>query len=170
MACVCAAFEGWSYPVPISPSVNITYTVGFVRDATLREHEAGIVSESVDGESLAMCKAPVPAETSASPDKPGAEGERLKKSVVREIVRLNYGAFRTCYEHGLAVQNDLTGEVNVRFIIERDGTVVRAWLGDITLPNCSVVECIRRGFLTIEFPKPNGGTVSVLYPIVLKPG
>jgi hypothetical protein len=39
-----------------------------------------------------------------------------------------------------------------------------------TLPDCAVVSCIRDGFSNLEFPSPEGGIVTVHYPIILEPG
>jgi hypothetical protein len=60
--------------------------------------------------------------------------------------------------------------VTVHFVIERDGHVSKAAIADTDLPNCSVARCIRQGFTELQFPAPQGGVVTVSYPIVFEPG
>jgi hypothetical protein len=95
---------------------------------------------------------------------------RLPPEVVREIVRGNFEAYRKCYEAGLGRHRDLEGKVTLRFVIERDGTVSKVSLNDNTLPDCAVARCIEDGFKTLRFPKPEGGIVTVTYPIMLEKG
>lgn len=95
---------------------------------------------------------------------------RLPPEVIKQIVRGNYGTFRKCYEAGLGRYAKLEGRVTVRFVIERDGAVSNAVVGDSTLPDCQVARCIRDGFKALRFPKPEGGIVTVSYPIMLQPG
>jgi hypothetical protein len=98
-------------------------------------------------------------------------GGRLPPEVIQRIVRQNYGFFRGCYERGLARNRDLIGSVRVRFTIERDGTVSHvADDGNSTMPDTEVVRCIHREYAQIRFPHPEGGTVTVVYPIVFRPG
>ncbi len=96
---------------------------------------------------------------------------RLPPEVIRRLVREQYGRFRTCYEAGLGRHSDLTGRVTVRFVIGRDGKVSNARISEQTdLPDCGVARCIRDAFMHIEFPRPEGGIVTVQYPVMLQPG
>jgi hypothetical protein len=108
-----------------------------------------------------------------STEEPG-EGEvasgRLAPEVIRAVVRESYGRFRQCYEAGLGRNPTLTGRVTLRFVIERDGKVSQVVLGDNTLPDCAVAECVRSIVPGIVFPPPEGGIVTVQYPIMLEPG
>jgi hypothetical protein len=81
---------------------------------------------------------------------------RLPPEVIQEIVRSNYGAFRSCYEEGLGRTRTLAGRVDVRFVIERDGSVGKAIISDNTLPDCKVSECVRSKYPTFKFPAPDG--------------
>jgi len=95
---------------------------------------------------------------------------RLPSEVIQRIVRQNFGRFRLCYENGLRNNPSLQGRVSVRFVIDRDGRVSNASNGDSDLPNASVVECVVRAYYDLSFPKPDGGIVSVVYPIVFSAG
>jgi FHA domain len=95
---------------------------------------------------------------------------RLPPEVIRRIVRQNYGRFRLCYEQGLGRNPNLEGRVTVRFVIGRDGAVSNVSNGGSDLPDSSVVNCVVKAFYGLSFPKPEGGIVTVQYPIMLEPG
>ena len=95
---------------------------------------------------------------------------RLPPEVIRRIVRQNYGRFRLCYEQGLGKNPNLTGRVGVRFVIGRDGAVSNVSNGGSDLPDSNVVNCVVKAFYGLSFPKPEGGIVTVTYPIMLEPG
>jgi hypothetical protein len=61
----------------------------------------------------------------------------------------------------------LAGKVDVRFVIERDGRVSQPSLNGNTLPDCDVTKCIVEAYRKFAFPKPDGGIVTVVYPIHL---
>jgi hypothetical protein len=104
--------------------------------------------------------------------------------VIQKIVREAYNGFRTCYEQGLARDPGLEGSVIVRFVINGRGTTERIaviprpqrgasprpdGLGT-TLPDQEVVACIVNHYKTLKFPQPEGGIVTVVYPIMFSPG
>ena len=91
---------------------------------------------------------------------------RLPPEIIQRIVRQNFGRFRLCYENGLRNNPNLQGRVAVRFIIGRDGSVSSVSNGGSDLPDSTVVNCIVRAFYSLAFPQPEGGLVSVVYPIM----
>lgn len=93
---------------------------------------------------------------------------RLPPEVVQRIVRQNFGSYRACYEKGLAKLPTLGGVVRVHFVIGRDGSVTKAEAPD-PFPDPKVVACVVRAFQKLSFPAPEGGTVSVVYPIEFSP-
>jgi hypothetical protein len=95
---------------------------------------------------------------------------RLEPAVIQRIVRQNYGEFRKCYEEGLGRNPKLQGKVSIRFVIERDGSVSRPLISETTLPDCNVARCVRDAYTKLKFPPPDGGIVTVVYPIMLEPG
>jgi hypothetical protein len=95
---------------------------------------------------------------------------RLPPEVIQRIVRQNYGRFRFCYEQGLTRNPNLEGRVATRFVIGRDGAVSNAQNGGSDLPDATVVACIVQSFYGLSFPAPEGGIVTVTYPISLQPG
>jgi hypothetical protein len=95
---------------------------------------------------------------------------RLPAEVIRRIVRRNFGRFRMCYEQGLARNPNLEGRVAARFVIGRDGAVSNVSNGGSDLPDSGVVSCVLSAFYGLSFPQPEGGIVTVVYPIMLAPG
>jgi hypothetical protein len=41
--------------------------------------------------------------------------------------------------------------------------------GGSSLPNTNVVECVVRSFYSLSFPEHEGGIVTVVYPLALRP-
>jgi hypothetical protein len=95
---------------------------------------------------------------------------RLPPEVIQRIVRQNFARFRLCYENGLRNNPNLQGRVAVKFVIDRQGAVVMTSDGGSDLPDAGVVSCVVRGFGNLSFPQPEGGMVTVVYPIVFSPG
>jgi hypothetical protein len=95
---------------------------------------------------------------------------RLPPETIQAIVRANYDRVKHCYEAGLARDPKLAGRVGIRFVIARDGKVSSTRVADCTLPDCSVAQCVRDEFKSLTFPEPEGGIVTVVYPLMLEPG
>jgi hypothetical protein len=95
---------------------------------------------------------------------------RLPPEVVQRIVRQNFGRFRMCYQTGLGRNPSLEGRVSARFVISRDGSVANVSNGGSDLPDAAVVSCVLSAFYGLSFPEPEGGIVTVAYPIMLAPG
>jgi hypothetical protein len=95
---------------------------------------------------------------------------RLPPEVIQRIVRQNFGRFRLCFENGLRNNPNLQGRVAVRFVIGHDGAVSQVQNGGSDLPDSSVVSCTVRAFYGLSFPQPEGGIVTVTYPIMFAPG
>ncbi len=95
---------------------------------------------------------------------------RLPPEVIQRIVRQNFGRFRMCYEQGLGRNPNLEGRVAARFVIGRDGAVSNVSNGGSDLPDSGVVSCVLSAFYGLSFPQPEGGIVTVVYPIMLAPG
>jgi hypothetical protein len=94
---------------------------------------------------------------------------RLPPQAIQRIVRQSFGRFRLCYEGGLRTKPSLEGVVTVRFLIDRSGAVGAAADAGSTLADREVVSCIVRAFAGLTFPAPEGGNVTVVYPLALAP-
>lgn len=89
--------------------------------------------------------------------------------MIQRVVRQHFELFRTCYEAGLTRDSKLTGKVIARFVNTRDGTVGEVSDGGSDLPDTQVRDCVLENFGKLEFPKPEGEIVTVVYPILLAP-
>jgi hypothetical protein len=94
---------------------------------------------------------------------------RLPLEVIQRIVRQSFGEFRKCYEQGLARDGNLQGRVQVRFVIGRDGNVTSVSDGGSDIPDQAVRDCVFEGVKLLLFPQPEGGIVTVVYPIRFEP-
>jgi hypothetical protein len=92
---------------------------------------------------------------------------RLPPETIQRIVRQSFGRFRGCYDTALRTNPGLQGRVAVKFVIDRSGQVAAASDAGSDLADASVVACVVRGFQDLSFPQPEGGIVTVVYPLVL---
>jgi hypothetical protein len=128
-----------------------------------------------------------PAERACGRAIPQSAMGRLPPEEIQRVVRSNFGNFRECYERGLARDRNLAGRVATRFVIGRDGKVESVASEDLAPPppppgpapgdakwtpigDPEVVACVLRGFHALTFPKPYGGIVTVVYPLIFNPG
>jgi beta-lactamase regulating signal transducer with metallopeptidase domain len=128
-----------------------------------RAVEVALVTVAVAGFVACTAAAPAPA---PSAEHPGA----LAPEAIQKVVRQSFGTYRQCYERGQTANPRLEGRVTVSFVIARDGSVRGAADHGSTLADADVVACVVRGFSALAFPPPDGGEVSVIYPIAFAPG
>jgi len=128
----------------------------------------GSVSDADNAEVASRLARPETPKTCADPSAP-VIGGRLPPAVIQSIIRTKYDAFRKCYESGLARNPNLEGRMGVRFVINAEGKVTLPRIAENTLPDCDAAHCVRDNFLPLLFPKPQGGIVTVLYPIKFSP-
>jgi hypothetical protein len=111
--------------------------------------------------------------------------------VVQDVVRAHFGDMKVCYTRALRGNPTLAGEVLTKFFISPDGHVASAEIlsaappatvrdpdggtrtitptAATTLPDPPTLDCVRSVFLGLAFPKPEGGPVTVVYPLIFKP-
>lgn len=94
---------------------------------------------------------------------------RLPPPVIQKIVRARFDRYRACYEAGLARDPTLTGRVSIRFVIGRDGNVSEVRSAGSSLRDEAVIACVEQSFAGLMFPQPEGGIVTVVYPIMFSP-
>jgi Ca-activated chloride channel family protein len=95
---------------------------------------------------------------------------KLPPEVIQRIVRQNFGRFRLCYEQGLTRNPNLEGRVTARFVIGRDGSVSNVANGGSDMPDSGVVSCVLSAYYGLAFPEPEGGIVTVNYPVLFGAG
>jgi len=86
-------------------------------------------------------------------------------------VRQNYGRFRLCYENGLRMKPELTGNIVINFVIDTTGSAdhVTPQRTPSELPDTNVVQCVMRGFSNLSFPSPTNGETHVSYTLLFDP-
>jgi hypothetical protein len=84
-------------------------------------------------------------------------------------VRADASTMRTCYEAGLRRNPNLEGRINTRFVIDLDGHVSDARAVGAPFPDEQTARCVLDRFAALTFPPPQGGIVTVVYPIIFKP-
>lgn len=95
---------------------------------------------------------------------------RLPPEVIQKVVRDAYGRLRRCYEAGLARDANLEGKLVVRFVINREGKVGEVTVAQgTTMPDTAAIECMVKEYEALTFPPPDGGIVTVVYPIMFSP-
>ncbi len=77
--------------------------------------------------------------------------------------------FRACYNDARRTNPRLEGRVNVRFVINGDGTVATASDAGSDMRDRGVINCVVRNFYALTFPRPEGGVVPVIFPISFSP-
>ena len=108
-----------------------------------------------------------PAEPPASSREPAAAGS-IDIEEVQQVIRANMGRIKVCYREGLRENPDLRGEVKVLFTIGLDGRVVSMSIASSTLNNRNVENCILLRFSRMQFPRPQGGPVTIKYPLIFQ--
>jgi hypothetical protein len=102
-------------------------------------------------------------------EKPAANGH-IEPALIQRVVRGHFDVLRKCYEDGMRRDVNLKGRVVTKFIIDRDGTVSFVADGGSDMPDPKTVDCVVKKFGAFVFPKPEGGAVTVVYPIMFNPG
>ena len=77
-------------------------------------------------------------------------------------------ALRDCYERALKRDRTLKGKIVIRFEIDEQGRTTNIEFED-SMGNKDVLTCIKGRAKYWRFPKPEGGSVFVAYPIVFTP-
>lgn len=84
---------------------------------------------------------------------------------IRQAVDSRNDELRRCYMVGTFRDSQLTGTVNVVFIIDTTGRVSRANDAGSNMPDPEVVECVLGVFAQLEFPAGASSSTEVTYPI-----
>jgi len=106
---------------------------------------------------------------SAAADAARGPNGRLPPETIQSVVRSNFGRFRSCYEAGLQRDPKLAGTVTVAYTIAVDGSTEGPADQGSTMPDRAVVACVVAGFGELTYPRPEGGIVTVVYPIQFSP-
>lgn len=95
---------------------------------------------------------------------------RIPPEVIQRVVRQSFGRFRLCYEQALGREPGLAGRVVLRFVIGQNGSVQSVNTRGSEIQDPTMLACVQRSMGGLRFPAPEGGIVTVAYPIVFAPG
>ena len=76
---------------------------------------------------------------------------------------------RACYQRALAAKPNLQGRVAIRLVIDEDGWLRRTSVWQNELGDSEVATCLAQELVGLQFPQPEGGKVTVIYPLELTP-
>lgn len=99
---------------------------------------------------------------------PEVEGELSQDLIVREMKK-NIRALKDCYERQLKRFPTLAGKISISFEITEQGRVGQTDIVEDTMKNAEVKQCILGRARSWRFPKPNGGSAFVTFPLVFSP-
>jgi len=89
----------------------------------------------------------------------------LDRAIIRRYVKRNLQKIQFCYERELQTHPGISGTVTVTFVIGPDGLVAASDATGLAGVDTCVAEVIKG----IEFPKPKGSKVNVVYPFTFTP-
>ncbi len=92
----------------------------------------------------------------------------LKKDEIDKVVSANKHRIQACFEAGLQTDPDISGRVNLKFVIGNTGAVSKSEVKETTLNHAETEACMVDVAKSLQFPKPEGGgIVIVTYPFAL---
>ncbi len=93
---------------------------------------------------------------------------RLESAKIRRVVQSHRADVQRCYERRLKREWNLRDRVEMRFTVGADGHVTdaRAQRGGA---NAGIVECLEAAVRSWTFDRPDGGPVTVVYPLSFAP-
>lgn len=94
---------------------------------------------------------------------------KLDANEISSVMKRQMKALRDCYEGALKRNHSLAGKLVIKFEIEESGRTQNIEFEEDSLGSAEVKECIARRAKFWRFPKPDGGSVFVSYPIVFTP-
>jgi hypothetical protein len=95
---------------------------------------------------------------------PNVSGQ-LNPAIVQRVVHGQFGAFRSCYQKGLAGNPNLSGVVSLSFDIDATGAVTSI-TSSSSLADPGVAACVQARVGALVFPQADDGKPAhVTYPI-----
>jgi hypothetical protein len=104
----------------------------------------------------------------AQMEAPEVEGD-LSPDVIKDVMRKNLRAMKDCYERQLKRFPTLQGKITISFEIVDSGKVQGVDIVEDTVRNSEVKSCILGRARFWRFPRPQGGSVFVSFPLVFTP-
>lgn len=94
----------------------------------------------------------------------------LDKAHIDGVIKSHKSEIQSCYQRVLIKEPDLAGQVVVKFVISKDGTVSSATTKYSSLGAPKVEDCIHGRFMRFKFDEPTGGGIVIVsYPFIFTP-
>ncbi len=90
----------------------------------------------------------------------------LEPDRISSVVEAGFRLYGHCYRDGLSRTPGLGGAVRLKIVIAPTGEVENVLDGGSDLPDQRVINCVAQGIFALQFPKPQRGSVHVLYRVV----
>ena len=94
---------------------------------------------------------------------------RIPPEIVMRPIATRAACLRACYQRALTAKPNLQGRVALRLVIDEDGWLRRASVWQNDAGDSELAECLAHELVGLQFPQPEGGKVTVIYPLVLAP-
>ena len=95
--------------------------------------------------------------------------EGLTKEQVGAVIHSHMSEIRYCYEAAMLRSPEVEGKLMAKFTIGAPGSVKGAGVGQSTLGDRKLNDCVMQRLVTWKFPHPKGGVnVAVNYPFIFK--
>jgi outer membrane biosynthesis protein TonB len=94
----------------------------------------------------------------------------LSKEQVYKVVKAHFAGVKYCYEKELQHKSSLSGNIDIFWVIQPDGTVSKANVKSSAMNDAAVEGCIVRQVKQWQFPKAPGQTIVGRFPFVFKGG
>lgn len=97
----------------------------------------------------------------------GEPSDDVDPALIGDAVRSQARRFQLCYEAGRARNPGLAGRVDIRFLINTDGSVGQAMIVDTDLPS-PMARCVVDAFYGLRLPQQNSAVIAQ-YPMFFQP-
>jgi len=91
---------------------------------------------------------------------------KIDPKIVMGIISNHYGEVRYCYEKQLMLNPELEGKIEVKFSIGINGNVSTTTISDSSINSIEVESCVLHKVRNWHFPKPKGGSVTIIFPFI----
>ena len=92
----------------------------------------------------------------------------IDQKLLLKVLSKGLPSFQECYEHALFEDSTLSGVVKLRWTISGSGTPSSPQIISSELHNAGLHACVIKVLLSLHFPSPQGGAVSVSYPLLFQ--
>jgi len=94
----------------------------------------------------------------------------LSEAQILAVVKRNQAAIKYCFDLEFQKQPNLKGRVAINWRIDLQGRVTTVRVAQSTLNNERVEGCMTRQIKRWQFPQPDGGSVDVTFPFLMRGG